>query len=233
MTNAQLAVRHNTSVNAVKHYKRFVRYGEQGFRKVSEPGRYKKRPKETAKCQVIDITDRLHKVLKSREKVEIITLADQFEVAPKVVMSALDNMEARHITVQRSNGFVWIGEPAPGGSSIAPEDSVVMDPYLGGGKIIKFGLTSDNHMGSRYERMDVLNACYDAFAAEGITTVYNCGNYIDGDARFNRHDLNHHGIGNQFHHFMAKFPRRDGMTTYFISGDDHEGWYVQREGVNL
>lgn len=32
---------------------------------------------------------------------------------------------------------------------------------------------------------------------------------------------------------MKKWPRRKGINTYFITGDDHEGWYVQREGVEV
>jgi len=38
---------------------------------------------------------------------------------------------------------------------------------------------------------------------------------------------------NQCEYFAKVFPTKKGMTTYFITGDDHEGWYVQREGVNI
>lgn len=97
----------------------------------------------------------------------------------------------------------------------------------------RFGAVGDNHMGSKYERADVLEALYDLFESEGIKVVYNTGNWIDGEARFNKHDLNVHGMDNQIRHFVQNYPQRKGITTYFIAGDDHEGWYTQREGVDI
>lgn len=95
------------------------------------------------------------------------------------------------------------------------------------------GLISDNHLGSRYARLDVLNALYDYFEEQGITTVYNCGNWIEGDARFNKHDVVVHGLEGQIRYFLDNYPAREGITTYFITGDDHEGWYTQREGIDV
>lgn len=89
------------------------------------------------------------------------------------------------------------------------------------------------HNCSKYERMDVLNALYDTWAAQGITTVYQLGNMIDGEARFNRTDLLVHGMEGQARYFARQWPKRKGMRTLFVTGDDHEGWYVQREGVDI
>jgi len=97
----------------------------------------------------------------------------------------------------------------------------------------RFGVCGDNHLGSKYERLDALNALYDLFESEGIKVVYNTGNWIDGEARFNKHDLHTHGMGNQVDYFIQNYPQRKGITTYYIAGDDHEGWYVQREGVDI
>jgi hypothetical protein len=38
---------------------------------------------------------------------------------------------------------------------------------------------------------------------------------------------------NQVDYFVEMWPKRKGMKTYFVTGDDHEGWYVQREGVDI
>lgn len=98
--------------------------------------------------------------------------------------------------------------------------------------VIRFGVVSDNHIGSKYARLDVLNDLYDFFKREGIEHVYNCGNWIDGEARFNRHDLEPwaHGMDNQLEGFARQYPARPGIKTYYIAGDDHEGWY---EGVDI
>lgn len=96
-----------------------------------------------------------------------------------------------------------------------------------------FGATSDNHLGSKYERLDVLNALYDRFAEEGADRVFNAGNWIDGEARFNKFDLHTHGMDAQLAYLAAEYPKRNGLVTYAVAGDDHEGWYGQREGVDI
>lgn len=100
-------------------------------------------------------------------------------------------------------------------------------------RIFRFGAVSDNHINSKYERLDVLNALYDIFHKEGINVVYNGGNWIDGEARFNKQELINHGLSKQIDYFIDQYPQREGIKTYFIAGDDHEGWYWQREGVNI
>lgn len=96
-----------------------------------------------------------------------------------------------------------------------------------------FGATSDNHLGSKYERLDVLNSLYDTFAKEGVDRVFNAGNWVDGEARFNKFDLHTHGMDNQLAYLAAEYPQRKGLVTYAVAGDDHEGWYGQREGVDI
>ncbi len=96
-----------------------------------------------------------------------------------------------------------------------------------------FGALGDCHLGSKYERLDVLNSLYDVFAEEGVDRVYHTGNWIDGEARFNKHDLHVHGMDEQIQYLAEKYPRKDGIVTYAVAGDDHEGWYGQREGVDI
>ena len=57
------------------------------------------------------------------------------------------------------------------------------------------------------------------------------GNWIDGEARFNMSgsDARHDAAGQQ----VRSLSTDPGMTTKVLSGDDHEGWHVQREGVNI
>ncbi len=96
-----------------------------------------------------------------------------------------------------------------------------------------FGAMGDTHLGSKYERLDVLEALYDAYEAAGITTVFHTGNWIDGEARFNVYDLHTRGMDAQCRYLAKVYPRRPGITTYAVAGDDHEGWYAQREGVDI
>ncbi len=100
-------------------------------------------------------------------------------------------------------------------------------------KVYKIGAISDNHINSKFERLDVLNAIYDIYEKEGITEVYNGGNWIEGDARWNRYEVKNRGASKQVDYFLSVYPQKKNITTYFIAGDDHEGWYWQREGLNI
>lgn len=99
----------------------------------------------------------------------------------------------------------------------------------------RFGVISDTHYGSKYCREEVPDQLYDWFAREGLRRVYHAGNWIDGEARFNKFDLipEAHGMQAQLDYMVAKYPRRAGIATYYVAGDDHEGWYNQREGVDI
>jgi hypothetical protein len=91
----------------------------------------------------------------------------------------------------------------------------------------------DAHLCSKYSRLDYLNTFYDICEQEGVTRVFDCGNMIDGEARFNKTDLLVHGMGNQMKYWAEHWPKREGIITEYVCGDDHEGWYLQREGIDI
>lgn len=99
----------------------------------------------------------------------------------------------------------------------------------------RFGLIADTHYGSKHCRHEVVEELYDWFAANGIRTVFHCGNWIEGEARFNKHELvdGAHGMQQQIDLFVELYPQRPGIETRYVAGDDHEGWYSQREGVEI
>jgi len=119
-------------------------------------------------------------------------------------------------------------------------DSILLEP--GSGQVDGtsdywthvFGFTSDNHLCNRNSRLDVLNSAYDHFEREGVRIAYNAGNWIDGEARFNKTELvTAPGMDHQLDYLIDNFPERDGIETHYIAGDDHEGWYQQREGIEI
>lgn len=116
-----------------------------------------------------------------------------------------------------------------------------MASYTGGAKFelvsrkdntFCFGAFGDLHAGSKHTRWDVRADLVRRSEAAGAQAIFDTGNWIDGDARFNRYDLVASGLEAQcellaLHHPLTKLP------VYAISGDDHEGWIAQREGVNV
>jgi len=144
------------------------------------------------------------------------------------IREAIERMADGRVNVQQGEtGGFWISsdiQQRP--ATVIPLESVKGQRHL-------FGLTADNHLCSKYARMDVLEALFDIWADQGVKTVYQCGNMIDGEARFNKGDIVAFGLEAQVDFFVEHWPRRKGIVTKFVTGDDHEGWYVQREHVDI
>jgi len=128
-----------------------------------------------------------------------------------------------------SSGAIWYFETPQLGHVSGPALEIISRPD----NTFCFGATGDNHLGNKQARLDVLGDLYDRFSAADAQAVFNTGNWIDGEARFNKHELHVHGMDNQLQYLAENYPRREGLNTYAVSGDDHEGWYAQREGVNI
>lgn len=85
---------------------------------------------------------------------------------------------------------------------------------------------SDTHLCCKEERLSELHAQYDLFQKEGIKTVLHAGNPIDGYvARINGESVFSTTIDGQSKYFVDNYPSRKGITTYYITGDDHESWF--------
>jgi hypothetical protein len=94
-----------------------------------------------------------------------------------------------------------------------------------------FGAAGDLHAGSKYCRWDVREDLYKKFIDAGAQCNFDTGNWIDGEARFNTYDLEVHGLHAQCKLLAKKHPK--GLPTYAVWGDDHEGWYVARDGIDV
>ncbi len=95
-----------------------------------------------------------------------------------------------------------------------------------------FGVAGDRHHGSKYHRNDVLLDLYSRFEAAEVDAIIDTGNWIDGEARFNKHDLVRVGLTPQIKLMAEDTPLMD-VPTYAVWGDDHEGWYAAREGIDM
>lgn len=129
----------------------------------------------------------------------------------------------------RNGEFHLDDAPAVGGAGRADDLVFTTDPD----GTFTFAISTDQHLCSKYESLDELNEFYDQVQKRGISVVLNAGNWCDGEAVFNRHELLVHGCDAQLAYLAANYPSRDGVTTYAIAGADHEGWYSRREGVDI
>jgi hypothetical protein len=157
-----------------------------------------------------------------------VELALRFKTSEEEITETLHTMSAQGVNVQKF-GDLWSIQTAP-----APKYRNRLPVYKSRpDNTYKFGFCSDNHLGSKYARLDVLNDLYDKFAEQGVDRVLNAGNWIDGEARFNKHDLIVHGMDAQVRYLVENYPSKPGIVTYAVTGDDHEGWYGQSTGVDI
>lgn len=171
---------------------------------------------------------RLTELLKKRKTLSTLeAIANTLDVSPARVQQAMQRLKDAGRNVVMVGGNVELSPELPKRAPFR------IDVRKTEGQVFRFGVTGDNHLGSKYQRMDVLEALFDIWAKQDIETVYQLGNMIDGEARFNKTDLLVHGMDSQARYFAKHWPKRRGMTTYFVTGDDHEGWYVQREGIDI
>ncbi len=186
-------------------------------------------PIRTSAEEIGDLPERIKQaLLKGHKDWKLTDLCDAVDSSPSRVNDAIEMLKRSGVNIQ----LVADAFTIPKELSVTRGEQVIPVEFTKG-TWFRFGAVGDNHLCSKYERLDVLNRLYDVFAEEGITTVLNTGNAIDGEARFNKFEIHKHGIDDQCDYFAEAYPQREGITTKFITGDDHEGWYVQREGVDI
>ena len=103
-------------------------------------------------------------------------LCDMLDVGPGRLRAALVDLETTGYNVYVDSGVVALTR-----NEAAAESN---EPSVATGDL-RFGIISDTHLACRAERLDVLDALYDWYATEGISTVYHAGNMIEGESRFN------------------------------------------------
>lgn len=184
---------------------------------------------EIAEAPKSELTDDALLALLRKSPATLAEIATRCGASKGGALDRLDSLQARGHNIHEINGLWSVEKDMVPGFVDGPIYEYVSRPD----NSFVFGATSDNHLGSKYERLDVLNDLYDEFAKAGVDRVYNAGNWIDGEARFNKYDLKIHGMDAQCRYLAANYPQRKGITTYAVAGDDHEGWYAQREGVNI
>jgi len=176
-----------------------------------------------------ELPEKLLRLLR-KEAATLDELAERIGRSRGQVLDAMDYLRRQAHSVTETNGrFSIVREALPGFMADGDLPTYVSRPD----NTFLFGACGDNHLGSKYARLDVLNALYDRYAEEGVDRVYNTGNWIDGEARFNKHDLIAHGVEGQLNYLREHYPQRAGINTYAVSGDDHEGWYAQSFGINI
>lgn len=101
------------------------------------------------------------------------------------------------------------------------------------GGTVRFGVVSDTHMGSIYEQSSFLHHAYNYLHQRGVTTVYHAGDVTEG--QYNQraghiYECHKQGYDEQLNWVIENYPKIDGVTTYFITGN-HDATFLKQSGA--
>lgn len=98
-----------------------------------------------------------------------------------------------------------------------------------GTKTLRFAIIGDTQIGSKYTQLTYLHEFYDLCAKEGIKDVYHTGDLVDGLKMRTGHEYELYDVSadDMRDDVIKNYPKRDGITTYFISGNHDASIYKQ------
>lgn len=96
-----------------------------------------------------------------------------------------------------------------------------------GTQVIRFAIMGDTQFGSKYSQITHLHNFYDLCQQQGITDIYHTGDITDGLKMRQGHEfeLYAHSADDQLDDVIKNYPKRDGITTHFITGNHDASLY--------
>ena len=103
-----------------------------------------------------------------------------------------------------------------------------------GDQTIKFAVMGDTQFGSKYAQISYLHDFYDLCVREGVTNVYHTGDITDGLKMRTGHEYELYEISaDEMRDDVVKnYPKRDGITTHFITGN-HDASIYKHVGYDM
>ena len=103
-----------------------------------------------------------------------------------------------------------------------------------GTETIRFAIIGDTQFGSKYAQITYLHSFYDLCEKEGIKTVYHTGDITDGLKMRVGHEYELYEISadDMRDDVVANYPKRSGITTYFITGN-HDASLYKHVGYDI
>jgi UDP-2,3-diacylglucosamine pyrophosphatase LpxH len=103
------------------------------------------------------------------------------------------------------------------------------DTGWNGTRTLRFAIMGDTQIGSKYAQLTHLHRFYDICQSEGINTVYHTGDITDGLKMRTGHEYELYEVSadDMRDDVIANYPKRDGIKTYFITGNHDASIYKQ------
>ena len=112
---------------------------------------------------------------------------------------------------------------------IQNQEPTVYNPKWNGTTILKFAIIGDTQLGSKYAQISHLKNFYELCALEGIKDVYHTGDVTDGLKMHSGHEyeLYKTSADDMVQDVIKNYPRIEGITTHFITGNHDASIYKQ------
>ena len=187
----------------------------------------------------IELEDRLLAEVKVRRPMTL--LMERLEASEDDIMLAVSRLQLRGfraVSVFQENGILYIHNRVRTNSTV---------PLLSGdeqgtniydsadGNILTFAVVSDTHFGNVHTKKDELNKFYDEISERGVTTVLHAGDLVDGyypNRPTSILEQYAHGFTEQLNDFVQDYPYKEGITTYFITGN-HDHTFMRQGLANI
>jgi UDP-2,3-diacylglucosamine pyrophosphatase LpxH len=103
-----------------------------------------------------------------------------------------------------------------------------------GTEVIRFAIMGDTQFGSKYAQITYLHDFYDLCKKEGIKDVYHTGDLTDGLKMRPGHEYELYEVSadEMRDDVVANYPKRDGITTHFITGN-HDASIYKHIGYDI
>lgn len=168
-----------------------------------------------------DLIETLKKGIKLSE------LAERLNISLKTAETVILDVKGQGYNVQQLGDIVQIS------NIVVPTENKTEREWKGE-KVIRFGLLGDTHINSKYTQITHLHKLYDIFKSEGLDTVYHTGDIDEGEQMRQGHQYECYNQGADDHvsEIVRVYPKRDGITTYFITGN-HDTSIVKKCGYDI
>lgn len=117
---------------------------------------------------------------------------------------------------------------------IQNQEPVCHEAHWDGTTILRFAVMGDTQFGSKYAQLTHLHNFYERCKKEGITDVYHTGDITDGLKMRPGHEYELYEISadEMVKDVIANYPKIDGITTHFITGN-HDASIYKHVGYDI
>ena len=158
--------------------------------------------------------------------VEIAKIIEKEFGPQKNLRKAIDNYTYQHNRRKKENR-----EPVTSTKNVIVQNQepVCHNAKWDGTEVIRFAIMGDTQIGSKYAQLTYLHSFYDLCAEEGIKNVYHTGDLTDGLKMRVGHEYELYEISadDMRDDVIKNYPKREGITTHFISGNHDASIYKQ------